>query len=208
MTNVAQTRAIHALRRRIAGFDEEAYRGLLRERFRVVSSRDLSERQAVVLIDELKGLAGQPATRGAAATASGRYAPVLQALWLSAHALCLVDNRDDKAMLAFVERQTGLSHTRFLTDAAEARRAIEALKKMLERGGVVWPKGDDVVQRKRAVLDAVARRQKELLPSFHLEDWLCLANLPRLQALRARGLDRAIAKLGAQLRQHRGARAT
>jgi hypothetical protein len=206
MPSAAQTRAIHALRKQIAGFDDASYRGLLRERFRVVSSTALTDGQALVLIDELKGLAGQPVTRSAATTATGRYAPVLQALWLSAHALCLVDKRDDKAMLAFVARQTGLSHTRFLTDAADARRAIEALKKMLERGGVVWPKGDDLVLRKRAVLDAVARRQKEVLPSFRLDDWLLFANLPRLQALDGRGLDRAIAKLGAQLRQHLGAR--
>jgi hypothetical protein len=206
MTNAAQNRAIHSLRPRIPGFDEAAYRELLRARFRVVSSRELSEAQAGLLIEELKGLAGQPAGRTAAGRASGKYAPVLQALWLSAHALGAVRDPDDRAMIAFVSRQTGLSHTRFLTDAADARRAIEALKSMLERGGVVWPKGDDLILRKRAVLDAVARAQKAILPSFNLDGWLCLANLPRLQALDGRGLDRAIAKLGAQLRAHRNAK--
>jgi hypothetical protein len=141
MTSAAQTRAIHAMRRALDLTDDD-YRGLLKARFRVVSSSDLDERQAGALIEELKGL-GAPAASGkrpAAKTASGKYAPVLQALWIAAWNLGLARSRDDAAMLAFVERQTGLSHTRFLADPADAARAIEGLKAWIARdGGVTWP---------------------------------------------------------------------
>jgi len=168
MTTAAQTRAIHAMRRAL-GMTDADYRGLVRARFRVVSSTDLDDRQAGALIDELKGL-GAPAaarTRPAAKTASGKYAPVLQALWIAAWNLGLARSRDDAAMLAFVERQTGLSHTRFLADPADAAKAIEGLKAWLARdGGVTWPvRSDETVTdrsaawlRKQAVTRAIAAR--------------------------------------------------
>jgi hypothetical protein len=145
MTSAAQTRAIHAMRRTL-GMTDGDYRGLLKARFRVVSSSDLDAGQAGALIEELKGL-GAPAaarTRPAAKTASGKYAPVLQALWIAAWNLGLARSRDDAAMLAFVERQTGLAHSRFLADPADAAKAIEGLKAWIARdGGVTWPARSD-----------------------------------------------------------------
>lgn len=204
MPSLAQTRAIQSLKRQIPGFDDVAYRGLLQARFRVVSSTRLSDGQAGELIETLKGLAGGAAPRTSASRASGKYAPVLQALWLSGHALGIVRDADDKALLAFVRRQTGMDHTRFLTDAAEARRAIEALKSWLAReGGVDWPKDGDAFERKRAVLDAVARRMKTALPSFDLATWLNLSNFPALAKLTDGQIDRAIKRLGEHLRDRR-----
>ena len=70
---------------------------------------------------------------------TGPYAKKLQALWIAGWNLGLVRNRDDRALLAFVKRQTGLEHTQFLHDAANAKRVIEALKAWLAReGGVDW----------------------------------------------------------------------
>ncbi|MGC8201033.1 phage protein GemA/Gp16 family protein, partial [Salmonella enterica] len=40
----------------------------------------------------------------------GPYAKKLQALWIAAWNLGLTRSRDDKALLAFVKRQTGLDH--------------------------------------------------------------------------------------------------
>lgn len=145
MTSAAQTRAIHALQRTL-GMTEADYRGLLKARFKVVSSADLNESQAGALIEELKGLGGAPRapSRSPAKTASGRYAKVLQALWISGFHLGVVKAKDDAAMLAFVERQTGLPHTRFLANPADATRAIEGLKAWLAReAGVVWPNQRD-----------------------------------------------------------------
>jgi len=143
VTSSAQTRAIHALRRTL-GMTETDYRGLLKARFRVVSSSDLNEAQAGALIEELKGGAPRVSGRSPAKTASGKYAPVLQALWISGYQLGVVHSRDDAAMLAFVERQTGLPHTRFLNDPADAARAIEGLKAWLAREAeIIWPNQRD-----------------------------------------------------------------
>jgi len=60
-------------------------------------------------------------------------------LWIAAWNLCLVDNRDGKALLAFVERQTGVAHVRFLHNHADATKAIEGLKAWIGREGkVAW----------------------------------------------------------------------
>nr|WP_272212377.1 regulatory protein GemA [Marinicella sp. W31]MDC2878291.1 regulatory protein GemA [Marinicella sp. W31] len=70
---------------------------------------------------------------------TGPFAPKLQALWIAAWNLGIVENRDDKALLAFVKRQTGIDHTRFLYYADDAAKAIEALKAWMAReAGVDW----------------------------------------------------------------------
>jgi hypothetical protein len=222
MTSAAQTRAIHAMRRAL-GMTDADYRGLIKARFRVVSSSDLDDGQAGALIDELKGL-GAPAAaprRPAAKTASGKYAPVLQALWIAAWNLGLARSRDDAAMLAFVERQTGLSHTRFLTDPAEAARAIEGLKAWVARdGGVTWPTQRDAGLldrdlawlRKRAVTRAIAERLQALggfVPSIPGQSvWpVAVETYGRQRGLKAAfdfygegDWDRLAAWLGARLR--------
>lgn len=165
MTTAAQNRAIHTLLSRIDGFGDDDYRALLQREFGGrSSSRLLSEREAIRLIDILKGLAGQTSggsARRPSETASGPYAPILRALWIGAYNLGLTRSKDDVALIAFVTRQTGLEHTRWLNDPIDAARAIEGLKKWMSRGGgIEWPKdrGEDVVARKLALLEAIARR--------------------------------------------------
>lgn len=71
---------------------------------------------------------------------TGKYAKKLQALWIAAWNLGLVENRDDAALVAFVKRQTGLDQVRFLHHAEDARKVIEALKDWMEReANVYWP---------------------------------------------------------------------
>lgn len=162
----AQIRAIQTLRRK-AGLDEASYRGLLQGRAGVGSSRDLTIAAANDVIAVLRGQSsvGRPSH----ATVSGPYAAKLRALWLAGWNLGVVRERDDRALLAFVERQTGLSHTRFLTDARAASRAIEALKSWLTReAGVAWPRdGRNAEAAKEAVTAAqLARlRHHDLSPS-------------------------------------------
>lgn len=69
---------------------------------------------------------------------SGPYAKKLQALWISAWNLGLTRKRDDAALIAFVKRQTGITHTRWLRDPKEAEKVVEALKSWTARAGVVW----------------------------------------------------------------------
>lgn len=166
MTALSQTRAIHALRRQIPHYTDADYRSYLLREFGVDSSTKLTRAQAGKVIETLKTLAGQNSqVRRASETATGKYAGKLRALWISAWNLGIVRSRDDKAMLAFVARQTKLSHTRFLTDPADARKAIEALKSWIAReAGVEWPamdQSDGFADTKREVARAACRRLVE-----------------------------------------------
>ncbi len=160
MTTAAQTRAIHALLRQIPHYTDDDYRALLKREFRVSSSSLLSQAQAAKLIEVLKALAGQhPQIRRASETVSGPYAGKLRALWISAYNLGVVDSRDDRALIAFAERQTKIAHPRFLQDHRDAKKVIEALKAMMTReAGVEWPESDDVDVAKREIAYCVARK--------------------------------------------------
>ncbi len=153
MTTAGQTRAIHAMRK--AGqMDNQEYRALLEARFGKRSSADLTDWEAAQLIDELRRVTGAPATAGrkVGRTASGKYAPVLRALWISAWHLGLARSRDDAALIAFVQRQTGVDHLRFLADADLAAKAIEGMKAWIARdGGVVWPSEADARRQVREI---------------------------------------------------------
>lgn len=91
------------------------------------------EQEAVVT--ELRRLGFQPAARrqDGRQKLTGKYAKKLQALWIAAWNLGVAHDRDDKAMLAFVKRQTGIDHTRFLIYPDDAAKAIEGLKAWLAR---------------------------------------------------------------------------
>lgn len=224
MTTAAQIRAIQSLRRQIPHYAEDDYRAMLRANFGVTSCKLLSEQQARKCIDILKALAGQHAhVRRASGAATGPYAPKLQALWIGAHNLGLTRSRDDRALLAFVERQTGLSHTRFLTDPADAMKAIEALKKWMARdGGVDWPKDRaDAEAAKRAVAEAVMRKcieagafttfmegvsARDARPDFERYGYT-VGGLPAsFEFYEAAHWDRLASKLGARLRFRLGAK--
>jgi len=153
----ALIRAIHTAKSR-QKIDEATYREILADRFQVVSSKDLSDEQARDFLDMVNGGA-----RPSASTASGEFAPILRALWIAAHNLAIVTCRDDHALIAFCERQTGLAHTRFLKDPRDAHKVIEALKSWLAReGGVDWPKKQSTLkERKRAIARAIAKKLHE-----------------------------------------------
>lgn len=197
-----QVRDIHVLKSR-AGLSEADYRAALGG-FGVATSKDLTADQAEALKTRLQGaLNGAPSpTRRPAETVAGPYAGKLRALWLAGWNLGVVRDRTDAALLSFVERQTGLSHTRFLRDPADARRAIEALKRWLAReAGVDWPKrarqGEDrmgeVLATKRAVIAAQHRR-------LAAHDARQPDEAPDLSRLNGLALDRLSAALGRRLR--------
>ncbi len=219
MTNLAQFRAIHALRRQI-GLTDDEYRGLLEKQHGKSSSKDLSEAQAGSFIDILKQLAGQkpgvsfPARR-ASQTASGPYAGVLRALWIAAYNLGLARSRDDAAMMAFVERQTKLKHTRFLQDHGDATKAIEGLKAWLARdGGVAWPTRAGGQSPKQAICEAVAKKAQDwgaftpMVPGRNIwpadvENYGRQSGLPvSFEAYAPADFDTLANRLGARLRTH------
>lgn len=125
------------------GLDEDTYRAMLERITGKTSARDLSESERRRVIEEMRRQGFKGASKGARKPLEDRFAKKLQALWIAGYNLGLIRERDDKALLAFVKRQTGIDHVRFLHDADDAAKAIEALKGWLARaGGVKWRVSD------------------------------------------------------------------
>lgn len=80
-------------------------------------------------------------TRGGA-TARPHIGKV-RALWWSLYWLGAVGDPGDEALTAFVLRQTGISHLKFL-DHRKAPSVIEALKSWAAREGVKWRSDEDI----------------------------------------------------------------
>lgn len=140
------------------GMQEEDYRSLLQLVVGKTSLREMTPAEHGRVLDAMAARGARPKPRKALA---GAYGTKLQALWLSGWNLGLVRNQDDQALLAFVRAQTGIDHTRFLANAKDARKAVEALKGWLARGGVDWtdhkdPK-DCVIEAQLARIDPTDR---------------------------------------------------
>ncbi|WP_353428739.1 regulatory protein GemA [Paracoccus denitrificans] len=123
---------------RAVGIQEEDDRRALFER--VTGKRRLRQMTPADkdrVVAELRRLGFQGPTSRKLLT--GPYAKKLQALWIAGWNLGLVHNRNDEAIIAFVKRQTGLDHARWLRDPADGKRVVEALKDWLAReAGVMW----------------------------------------------------------------------
>lgn len=137
----SSTVAIHVAKRDL-GLDDDTYRAKLVNITGVASTKEMTEaqRQKVLAVFRSEGFKPRAERRpDGRLKLSGRFAGKLQALWIAGWNLGIFKNRDDAALEAFVKRQTGLDAVRFCRDAADARKAIEALKAILAReGGVDW----------------------------------------------------------------------
>ena len=130
--------AIHAALR-AQGIDKDDARDRFERVTGLRSLKAMDESQRRAVLKDLNSDGFKRTSKRSRKPLTGPYAKKLQALWIAGWNLGLVRNRDDKALLAFVKRQTGLEHTQFLHDAANAKRVIEALKAWLAReGGVDW----------------------------------------------------------------------
>lgn len=149
-----QIGAIHVLAKQ-AGMDEDTRRDFLEREVGVRSAAELTAAAADQVLGRLRGVATSRPIGAVAGLDSG-VARKMRALWIAGYNLGIVRERTDQAMLSFLERQTGVGHTRFLRDPRTAASAIEGLKSWLGREGrVEWPTDDrDVIANKRAVLDA------------------------------------------------------
>lgn len=153
-----------------AGLDDDLRRDFLQREAGVRSTKALSSGSAARVIDKLKDMSGVAGVKGAVAGLNSPAAKKLRALWIAGYDLGLVRDRSDRAMLSFLERQCGVSHTRFLNEPGQATSAIEALKSWLKRDGKVdWPAReawkkdgkadeDEIAAHKHAVIFAQWRR--------------------------------------------------
>ncbi|GLK85708.1 regulatory protein GemA [Ancylobacter defluvii] len=176
-----QKAAIHALKTR-AGLDDDHYRDMLRQQVSATSSKNLTRDQAGRVIEHLKLIAGQsnapakkkPLAEGALAL-DGPYAGVCRALWLAGWNLGVFEDRRDTALVAFVERQTGLKAMNWLRDEKDGRAVVEALKAWIGRTtDVAWDadakmlrlRGISIARwRKLAVVRAQCRKLAEPAPA-------------------------------------------
>jgi len=128
--------AIHVAKKQL-GLDDDTYRAKLARITGKHSVKDMTEaeREQVLAVFRNEGFAPAPTARRANGRLqlTGKFAKKLQALWIAGWNLGIVRDRDDAALVAFVKRQTGIDHTRFLVNADDASRAIEALKSWLRR---------------------------------------------------------------------------
>lgn len=121
------------------GIEEEDARDIYQRQTGKRSLRLMDPREHEAVIGELRRLGFKSGPKGRSKGLEGRFAKKLQALWIAGWNLGLVQDRADTALLAFAKRQTGIDHVRFLVDAADARKVVEALKGWLARdGGVQW----------------------------------------------------------------------
>ena len=118
------------------GITDDDYRALLRDRFKAKSCKDLTFKQAGALIEELqsKGFVLVGARRAVPLQESSRTGNEpqdlkIRAMWLSLYDCGIVRDPSERAMLAFVKRQTGLDALPWCS-VAEKSNVIEALKKM------------------------------------------------------------------------------
>lgn len=149
-------KAIHASARSL-GLDDDSRRDLYE---RTTGKRSLTLMTNDEQTKVLKSLraSGAKVAPNSRKILTGPFAKKLQALWLSGWDLGIVKNRDDKAMLTFLRRQTGIENTRFLRDPADARKAVEALKSWLARdANVMWAEDENPQD---AVIVAQARLLK------------------------------------------------
>lgn len=183
--------AVIHVKKKSLSLDDDTYRDLLERITGVRSAGDMTEQQRLQVIAEMdrQGAASAGPRRSLRADrVSGRYAGILRALWLTGYNLGIIRDNRDSALIAFVERQTGLSHTAWLNDPHDAARAIEALKKWIEREGQVKLTSRSADDRREAVIE----RQLELLG---------LASLP--EELTDAADDEVIGALGRQIRAGR-----
>lgn len=134
--------AIYGLRKEL-GLDDDTARDFYAREVGKRSLRDMSVGEQVKVMQALqREVRGKGA--GAQNKLGGPFAGKLQALWISGWNLGVVRVRTDEAMLGFLERQTGIQHTRFLRNPADANKVIEALKAWLRREAQVeWADHDD-----------------------------------------------------------------
>lgn len=153
--------AIHVAKKEL-GLDDDTYRAALVQVTGKSSSAAMSEAERRKVLEHFRQRGFKGAATGRRQPLEGRFAGKLQALWIAGWNLGLVRDRDDRALIAFVKRQTGIDHVRFLRHGQDAMKAIEALKGWLARaGGVDWKEHDEPA----ACILAAQLRRLEQAPS-------------------------------------------
>lgn len=200
--------AVMAACRRI-GLDTESRRDLQLGVTGKASMADMTPAELGKLLDRLnrdwKGPDGHRAHLGK-----------IRALWWSLFWLGEIDDPRDRAISAFVRRQTGISALKFL-DHRHAAAVVEALKSWGTRAGVSWPTPGgtaDPLGDRRAVLNALWLRRcdqagrvgRELRTELGRAVGPLLGDRPDPDQWTAHEIDAAIRHIGKAVRHAAGKR--
>lgn len=129
MTDRSSLAKIHIARKDL-GLQEETYRDLLLKVAGVDSASRLDTAGIAKVLAEFGRLGWRPAVKRKAS--SKPYVRLIFGLWSELGRRGVVANVARPALLAFVQRQTGISDPEWLS-ASEAAKVIEALKAMRDR---------------------------------------------------------------------------
>lgn len=165
-------RAVLAACRRL-GIDDEARKDIQQEIVGVASMSAMDDAGLSQLLDHLN--------RNWQGTNPGRpHLAKIKALWWSLYWLGGIEEPGERALSAFVKRQTGVSALRFL-DSRQSFSVIEALKQWLEREGVAWKTDTEISElecswpgRGRAEWDrwsVISRLRRQLYDAGLVANW-------------------------------------
>lgn len=137
-------RAIFWERKRL-GFDDDTARAFYRRSVGKEHLTEMSSAEHSTVLSALRAV-GAPASVGnsihskaASRPVQGPYGKKLTALWIAMWNLGLISDRSDAALVSFVLKRIQPDHTRWLTDAKEGRKVVEALKDWMRReAGVMF----------------------------------------------------------------------
>lgn len=132
-------KAVRAAAKRI-GIEDDDRKAMQLEVTGKASLADMTPAEMGKVLDRLNR---DDKGRGLGGSQTRPHISKVRALWWTLYWLGEVDSPNDKALDAFVTRQTGIAALRFL-DHRNAPAVIEALKRWAERAGVRWPLSDDV----------------------------------------------------------------
>jgi len=191
------------------GIEGDDYRDMLRAVTGKESCSALSLPEMGKVLDHLNGAAR---SRSAGEIPQ---AGKIRALWISGYWLGVVRDNSDSALRSFVKRQTGIEAERWLTDPAQARKVIEALKSWLTRvAGVDWSpyvvgyagtKPVTADRPRRRVVEALARRLSDQGVKVNPEmRGFAATGKAGLAWYEDRDWDALIVDLGRELRGHLG----
>ncbi len=140
-----QIKAIHASINKI-GMDDEDYRGILRDRYKVKSCKNLSWRQAEELLESLNGKRPSPPALshreerglkyteldGRSGMCSGKQARMIAGMWAEVSRAATEEDRE-RALWVFMRRIVGVDHFRFLK-GWQVQMVVKAISEMRKVG--------------------------------------------------------------------------
>lgn len=130
---------IHVAKKEL-GLDDDTYRDVLERVTGRRSAKDCSLVQLTAVIGDLSKR-GFTVHQKAFSGPSKKLVGKVRALWISGWNLGVINDPSDKAMEAFIQRQTGIPKAQWLKAGSDGAKVIDALKEWLKRAaGVDWKK--------------------------------------------------------------------